>query len=276
MEGGESMKVIWVSLIVVCIVGVAVSQSGDVAKGKTPVLVELFTSEGCSSCPPADGWLQWLDKNQPFPGVDFIVLSEHVDYWDHDGWKDTYSSPQFTARQAAYVRAMGLKDAYTPQVIVDGRSELNLSDTAQVNHVLHEAAKAPFIPIHIGAVTVDGGSQAVLRAHIDIDGATEKHNSDIYAVIAIKHAESQVLHGENGGRRLQHVSVAQEPIRVGKLERGKPFSGDLKAKLNPGMDPANLRLVVFVQEQDSGSVDGAAVQELGALHAQTSSYAGVR
>lgn len=259
------MKVIWVSLMMVCIVCVAAGQSADGSKGKTPVLVELFTSEGCSSCPPADGWLQWLDKNQPFPGVDFIVLSEHVDYWDHDGWKDTYSSPTFTARQAAYVRAMGLKGAYTPQVIVDGRSELNLSDTAQVNQVLHEAAKAPFIPIRIGAVTVDGSSPAVLRAHIDIDGATEKHNADIYAVIAIKHAESQVLHGENGGRRLQHVSVAQEPIRVGKLERGKSFSADLQAKLKIRMDSANLRLVVFVQEQDSGSVDGAAVLDLGTV-----------
>jgi hypothetical protein len=237
-------------------------KSADAAANATPILVELFTSEGCSSCPPADAWLKKIDASQPIPGAQAIVLSEHVDYWNHDGWKDPFSSSFFTDRQNAYVRALGGSSPYTPQLIVNGATELQLSNPAQVTQAFSKAAKATQLPVSISALSVAGDSPVVLRAHIDADGAASKHNADVYAVIALNQAESQVLKGENGGRHLTHAAVALDLVRVGKLEKGKPFSQDFQTKLKAGVDSKNLRLIVFVQESGPGEVLGAALREV--------------
>lgn len=257
------MRAIILLTILAGLTGAEQTRGADARNGAAPILVELFTSEGCSSCPPADTWLQQLDRSQPISGAQVIVLSEHVDYWNHDGWKDTYSSSLLTDRQSGYVRALGLSSPYTPQVIVDGKDELRLNDPRQVSQVLLKAARAPQVPVSIGATSIDGNSPAVLRAHVEADGTSEKRNADIYAAVALDHAESQVLRGENGGRRLTHTAVVEELIRIGKVDKGKIFSQDFQANLKPGIDPNNLRLVVFVQEPDLGSVLGAAVQEIG-------------
>ena len=256
------MKVVCVSLIMACIASTAPSQTAETTNSRTPILIDLFTSEGCSSCPPADLWLQRVDVTQPIPGAQMIVLSEHVDYWDHDGWKDPYSLALLTDRQSSYVRALGLSAAYTPQAIVNGKSELQLNEPQQTSQVLKKAASAPQIPVIISALSVEGSAPLVLRAHINVDGGREKRNVDIFAAVALDHAESHVAHGENGGKHLTHVAVVQELLRIGKLEKGKVFNENVQVKLRPNMDPKNLRFVVFVQEPDYGKVLGATLQKI--------------
>ncbi len=225
-----------------------------------PVLVELFTSEGCSSCPPADVLLQKIDTQQPIPGAEMIVLSEHVTYWDHDGWKDPNSSPSLTDRQSAYETVMGEKEVFTPQLIVDG-TQVKLADTQALITALQKAAAAPKVPVRIAELTVDDRNPALLRARVETDVNSEKHGADVFVALALDHVESQVLKGENGGRHLVHVWVVQQIVKVGKLPKGKSFAQEVELKLKPGTDPKNLRLVAFVQEPGPGNVLGAALRK---------------
>lgn len=228
--------------------------------GGHPILVELFTSEGCSSCPPADAFLQKLDATQPVPDAQLIVLSEHVNYWDHDGWKDPNSSPALTERQSAYVSALGLKTPYTPQIIVDGTAEMRIGDRDQEIKVFQAAAASPKIPVRIGDVIVDAGNPAVLQTHIDVDGNSDKHNADIYAAVVLDRVESQVLRGENGGQHLTHVAVVQQITKIGKLKKGQAFDEAVQLKVKPGVDPKNLRIVAFLQESGPGRILGVALR----------------
>jgi hypothetical protein len=229
----------------------------------TPVLVELFTSEGCSSCPPADALLEKMDALQPIPGAQLIVLSEHVDYWNHDGWTDPFSSASITDRQSAYVRALGLKSPFTPQFLVDGTEELQTHDTEQIVQFLRKAASAPKVPMHLASVTVQPGNPAIIQGRVESDVNSGKHKADVYLAIALDHAESQVLRGENNGRHLSHVAVVTEFTRVGKLEPGKSFGQDFRVKLKlPSPGPTNLRVVAFAQESGPGKVLGVVLKSV--------------
>ena len=223
-----------------------------------PVLVEIFTSEGCSSCPPADEMIRKLDEFQPIPGALLVVLSEHVTYWDQDGWKDPNSSSALTDRQAAYESALKEPSSYTPQIIVDGTVQIRINYPQQrMMDIFQKAAGTPKVPVRIGEVTV-ASSPTILRARIETDVNSEKYGGDVYLAIALDHVESQVLKGENGGKHLIHVAVVQQLAKVGKLPKGKSFSRDVQLKLAPGADPKNLRLVAFVQESGPGRVLGSA------------------
>lgn len=202
-----------------------------------------------------------VDASQPFPGAQAIVLSEHVDYWDRGGWKDPYSLSLFTERQAGYVHSLGLETPYTPQAIVDGKSELQLNEPQQIRQIFETAASTPQVPVSISSLSVEGGVSPVLRAHVDVAVGQEKRSADILAAVALDHAESQVSRGENQGKHLTHVAVVQELVKVGRLEKGKAFSRDIQVKLKPNAASENLRLIVFVQDPEFGKVLGAALEK---------------
>jgi hypothetical protein len=222
--------------------------------GRTPILMELFTSEGCSSCPPVDNWVERLDAAQPVAGAEIIVLSEHVDYWDHDGWKDPFSSAAITERQKAYVQNLGLSDVYTPQIVVDGAFEVKPSDPQQTSQNLTKAAGTPMIPVRLSSTAVGAGS---LTGRIEADGSTQKKNADVFVAVALDKTLTDVLAGENDGKKLENIAVVKEMVKVGKLEKGRSFDQPFSIKLWPGADPANLRVIAFVQESGPGRVVGA-------------------
>jgi hypothetical protein len=223
-----------------------------------PVLVELFTSEGCSSCPPADALLGKLDESQPIAGAQVIVLSEHVDYWDHDGWKDAYSSSFFTERQNEYARRLGVREPYTPQMVVDGSAQINGSDARAVAGAVDTARARAKIPVRIPSLSVVDAR--TLRVHLTVDGlppVSKARKADIFIAVALNHAESHVSSGENKGRDIRHVAVVESIGKVGSLEKGKKFDRDVLVKVKSTADVANLRLIAFVQLGDGGEIVGS-------------------
>ena len=220
---------------------------------RVPVVVELFTSEGCSSCPPADTVLSGLMHDQPVPGAEIIALGMHVDYWDDQGWKDPASSHQATMRQQAYSRVFGADRVYTPQAVIDGRDELVGSDNGGVKRAIARAAARPHA--HVGLTTsVDG---ATLVATVSVAGLPTAANESLDAVVAILEdgVTSAVQRGENRGRTLHHDAVVRAVQATG-------LSGDHAARvviqLPPGGRPSALRAVAFVQGRKSARIWGAA------------------
>lgn len=225
----------------------------------TPVVVELFTSEGCSSCPPADALLQKFDT-QPFPGAQIIVLSEHVDYWNHIGWTDPYSAHAYSERQGAYGDRLHLDSVYTPQMIVDGTAEFVGSSSHDAEQAVSRATAAPKIPVRITDVKLEGN---VLRARVETGSLPAKSGeADIILVAALNHSESQVAAGENSGRRLTHVAVVRSLLKAGSITSGQSFSQAVVMKLDKAIDPAQLRVIAFVQEAGPGRILGATQERL--------------
>lgn len=231
-----------------------------------PVLVELFTSEGCSSCPPADALLASLDRTQPVPGADIIVLEEHVDYWDSLGWKDRFSSAAFTDRQKEYGNSFRLGDIYTPQMVVDGVRQLNGADSGAAKKAIQEQATlAHSALLHFSTVSVSEDRVGFTLAV----GGVPTEPFDLYATLVEPQETTEVRAGENGGRTLHHAGVARSFSRVGGAVRASELEGrsfEFSANLpgrssrkdSPGAGLDGMRLVVFAQTKHTGPVLGIA------------------
>src|SRR5580700_6112012 len=160
-------------------------------------LVGFFVCLTAAFVEAADARVGKLDGLQPVAGTQAIVLSEHGDYWNHDGWKDVYSSSFYTDRQKDYVQRLGAKEAYTPQMVVDGVAQLNGSDGPAVLAAVEKARGDVKVPVRISAVGLDGRT---LRLHVAVDGLPENlkaKKADVVVAVALNHAESHVSAGEN-------------------------------------------------------------------------------
>ena len=217
----------------------------------TPVLVELFTSEGCSSCPPADALLSRLWRTQPVRGADVIALEEHVDYWDRLGWKDPFSSEAATGRQYEYGQVFGGDQVYTPQMVVDGRAEFLGSSEGEALKAIRTAGAQPKPAVSLS--WADGDMLA-----IRVESLKNVSNGDapqVVLAIAENMLHSDVKRGENAGRALEHNGVVRQLIAVGNLpSSGIGYSSTIPVHAAPEWKRANLRAVVFVQEPRSHRV----------------------
>jgi hypothetical protein len=217
-------------------------QSGPSATPPVPVVVELFTSEGCSSCPPADTFLIDLATKVSVPGVRVITLSEHVDYWDHDGWRDPFSSAAFTARQTAYADRGGDGNVYTPEMIVDGETAFIGSDRAAARTAIIKAASKPKAPVVLAWT-----STASPAASIDIAPNPATRRASIVMAITEDGLHSSVSRGENAGRTIAHTSVTRRLGVVGQTSGDGSFHLELPVKIDPAWNRHALRVVVFAQ-----------------------------
>jgi hypothetical protein len=212
--------------------GVASAQAGE-----RPIVVELFTSEGCSSCPPADSLLAELAGRS-----DVLALSFHVDYWDRLGWKDPYSSREATERQNRYAELLALATVYTPQVVVDGKWQAVGSDRSEVEQALALARQTHReVPV---TLALDHG-----RVHIKAGPSGEGTAASILLIGFDRRHATAVTRGENGGRTLAHVDVVR-----GVEELGRLGSGEITAPLRWPCE----RIAAIVQADD-GRVLGVAV-----------------
>jgi hypothetical protein len=210
-------------------------------------VIELFTSEGCSSCPPADELVARVQKDNADKPI--YVLAYHVDYWDRKAWKDAYSSAAFSQRQNDYALKLRLASVYTPQVVINGHDQFLGSDEKLMHKAIDIAlAKAPAAQLSLQNVAVIKNKAAV---NYTTEGNTK--NSSLMLALVQKNATTKVLGGENGGHTLSHVQI------VNKLQRSSvKKKGETSISLPNNFVAQGYELIGFIQNDDSGEIVSAA------------------
>jgi len=232
---------------------------------REPVVVELFTSEGCSSCPPADALLAELDARQPLGSAEVIALEEHVDYWDQQGWQDPFSSANWTARQNEYAGTLHNGSPYTPQMVVDGAEGFVGSRGGMALQAIEKASTAKKTKVEISEVSPIQNKSVVFKVSVEKPlNIAPKDAAEVILAITESGLHSSVKAGENNGKELRHSHVVREMKVIGvvgkKGEEG--FTGQPSVKVDSKWNLENLRAVVFVQERKSRRILGAAAIRL--------------
>jgi len=218
------------------------------ADNKGFAVVELFTSEGCSSCPPADALVAKIENESGDKPV--YILAYHVDYWDRLGWKDQFSSADFSKRQNEYARFLKLQSVYTPQIIVNGKTELVGSEEGTLRNAISASLQNSAGAKLDLAITSTDAKQANLK--YTVDGADKK--TVLQVAVVEKSAVSKVGAGENNGRTLSHVQIVRKLQKV-TLEGN---SGTASISLPDGFDVKNWEIIGFLQNKANGSITGVA------------------
>lgn len=225
------------------------------------ILIELFTSQGCSSCPPAEKFLADI-KESGRPPARILPLAFHVDYWDRLGWKDPFSDAAFTTRQQLYARAMRLTSVYTPQMVVDGAFEMNGSNRTRVLEAVRRRLAQPaefWISI---VVDTTAGGKARVRAAVTAPFYTARHESPptaapklLFAATFLPESTTRVLEGENAGISIRQVNIVRAmsdpaPFRTGKM----PATAEFNLPFSSGEN-----IAVWIQDYKTLAVDHAEI-----------------
>jgi hypothetical protein len=220
---------------------------------KQPVLVELFTTEGCSDCPPADELLSDLKKRQPVPAAEIVAIGLHVDYFNHLGWKDRFSDAQFTERQRSYEERLKEPDVFTPQIVVDGMVEANGQAPA-----MQAIARAAAQPKPVQVILEPDGKSLRLR----LQGALAK-TANAYLAVVEDDLETTVKNGENKGKTLRHAAVARTMELLGQPSNIQ-WTRSISLKVPPDIHAEKAQVIAFLQDDKTGKVLGIGVLPLSA------------
>ncbi len=238
-------------LLLAIVIAAFTEKKGIISAGKKEqpgfAVIELFTSEGCSSCPPADETL--AEIQQEYKDKNVLVLGFHVDYWDRLGWKDPFSSADFTSRQEYYTGIFSLSSAYTPEAVVNGESEFVGSDKIKITNSIEDALK------------IKSNSSVKLKAmqnnsgKIEVNYSIEGNNStqdQLVLLLIQKAASNNIKRGENEGKTLHHINIVRKisylPARSGEEK--------LALILPPGLKKEEVFIAAFIQNKKTGNITG--------------------
>ncbi len=225
--------VTWLCVAWMGLTGAAIAQD-------RPVVVELFTSQGCSSCPPADAFLHKLAKRP-----DVIALALHVDYWDYIGWKDSFADPENTKRQRAYAHAAGRRSIYTPQMVINGQDHVVGNHSVDVNEVIRKRHADPdMIQLQVSR----DGRFVVINAQANSQASARAAGPMVVHLVSFKPQQTvQVRRGENAGKSLSYANIVTDWKTLSQWDGQSAL--ELRARA-----PKSQPVAVLVQAQGHGPI----------------------